>query len=152
MNRDEPSGLDAHLGYWMRQVSNHVSLAFARKLEADGVTVAEWVFMRMLHDFDMVSPTVLAGEMGMTKGAITKLADRLIAKDLVERRANIDDKRAQTLALLPAGRRKVPALAALADRNDDEVFGVLEPGERGELERLLRKIVERRQIGTVPTD
>ena len=42
------SDLTAHLGYWLRYVSNHVSHAFARKVEARGVTVAEWVLLRQL--------------------------------------------------------------------------------------------------------
>ena len=37
------SALDAHLGYWLRAVSNHVSHAFKTKVERHGVTVAEWV-------------------------------------------------------------------------------------------------------------
>ena len=45
-----PSELTTHLGYWLRLVSNHVSQAFARKLEGRGVTVAEWVVMRLLLD------------------------------------------------------------------------------------------------------
>ncbi|MEI9903207.1 MAG: hypothetical protein WDN06_03970 [Asticcacaulis sp.] len=45
-----PSHLEAHLGYWMRFVSNHVSQAFARKVEAHGVTVAEWVVLRELFE------------------------------------------------------------------------------------------------------
>ena len=34
------SPLKAHLGYWLRYVSNHVSHAFALQLGARGVTVA----------------------------------------------------------------------------------------------------------------
>ena len=36
------SDLDAHLGYWLRFVSNHVSQTFASRLQGKGVTVAEW--------------------------------------------------------------------------------------------------------------
>jgi hypothetical protein len=43
------SELTAHLGYWLRFVSNHVSLAFARKLESRGVTVADWVVLHGAH-------------------------------------------------------------------------------------------------------
>lgn len=146
------SSLESHLGYWLRAVSNNISQGFARKLEDEGVTVAEWVFMRMLFDFETVSPSELAEAMGMTRGAISKLADRLVAKDLVERRASLADKRAQTLALKPAGRSRVPVLAALADGNDMEFFGVLEEAERGELGRLLRKIVSKRGLAAVTTD
>jgi DNA-binding MarR family transcriptional regulator len=153
MSSDTPlSNLETHLGYWLRTVSNTVSYSFTRKLEVEGVTVAEWVFMRILYDFDSLSPTVLAERMGMTKGAITKLADRLIEKNLAERTANPDDKRSQTLALKPDGRGMIPRLASLADDNDSAFFGVLEDSERNELERLLRKIIVRRGLTDVPTD
>ncbi len=38
-----PSDLHDHLGYWLRTVSNAVSQSFARKVEGEGVTVAERV-------------------------------------------------------------------------------------------------------------
>ena len=145
------SDLEAHLGYWLRMVSNAVSQSFARRVEAEGVTVAEWVFLRMLWDIDPVAPSLLAGRMGMTKGAISKLADRLIGKALVERRADPVDGRAQILSLTEAGRALVPRLAALADVNDAAFFGTLSPEDRNDLERLLRKIVSDRKLTDVPT-
>ena len=78
--------------------------------------------------------------MGMTKGAVTKLADRLIAKSLLLRRPDPDDARAQTLALTPAGERLVPALAAIADENDRAFFGALTGAERKALEKTLRRL------------
>ena len=145
------SDLETHLGYWLRMVSNAVSQSFARRVEAEGVTVAEWVFLRMLWDIDPVAPSLLAGRMGMTKGAISKLADRLIGKALVERRADPVDGRAQILSLTAAGRALVPRLAALADGNDAAFFGTLSPEDRNDLERLLRKIVSDRRLTDVPT-
>ena len=145
------SDLETHLGYWLRMVSNAVSQSFARRVEAEGVTVAEWVFLRMLWDIDPVAPSLLAGRMGMTKGAISKLADRLIGKALVERRADPVDGRAQILSLTAAGRVLVPRLAALADVNDAAFFGTLSPEDRNDLERLLRKIVMDRKLTDVPT-
>ncbi len=152
MAQDRTSELTAHLGYWLRFVSNHVSQAFARKVEARGVTVAEWVVMRDLFDAEAMAPSRLAERIGMTRGAITKLADRLIAKDLVTRAADPADGRAQTLALTPAGRALVPELAALADANDSEFFGGLTPEERAALTRILRGIVGRRGLTRIPVD
>ena len=145
------SDLETHLGYWLRMVSNAVSQSFARRVEAEGVTVAEWVFLRMLWDIDPVAPSLLAGRMGMTKGAISKLADRLIGKALVERRADPVDGRAQILSLTAAGRALVPRLAALADGNDAAFFDTLSPEDRNDLERLVRKIVSDRKLTDVPT-
>ena len=145
------SDLETHLGYWLRMVSNAVSQSFSRRVEAEGVTVAEWVFLRMLWDIDPVAPSLLAGRMGMTNGAISKLAERLIGKALVERRADPVDGRAQILSLTAAGRVLVPRLAALADVNDAAFFGTLSPEDRNDLERLLRKIVMDRKLTDVPT-
>lgn len=146
------SDLTAHLGFWLRTVSNHVSYAFAGKLAAKGVTVAELVTMRSLYGQAPMPPSRLADEMGMTRGAITKLADRLIGKSLIVRKASRDDGRAQTLALTRAGAELVPELAALADRNDAEFFDHLSAAERRTLERLLKRMVERSHIAAVPIE
>ena len=146
------SDLETHLGYWLRFVSNHVSHAFSLKLRARDVTVAEWVVLRELFDSDDVAPSVLADRLGMTRGAISKLADRLIAQDLIERTASTEDRRQQTLALTADGRKLVPSLSALADRNDAEFFGHLKPTDRAALEKMLRDIVRRHDLKTIPTE
>lgn len=153
MSKDSSvSDLTAHIGYWLRFVSNHVSQAFARKVEAQGVTVAEWVLLRQLLGEERLAPSRLSERMGMTRGTVTKLADRLIAKGLVVRAANPKDARAQTLALTAKGRRLVPELAARADANDSEFFDHLAPKDRAALLRILRGVVERRGLQSVPVD
>lgn len=146
------SDLTSHLGYWLRFVSNHVSQGFARKVEAYGVTVAEWVLMRQLLDENALAPSRLAERMGMTRGAISRLADRLIAKSLLTRKADLEDGRAQTLRLTAKGRRLVPELAALANANDVEFFDLLPPKDRVTLLRILREIVEKRGLKSLPID
>lgn len=146
------SELTAHLGFWLRMVSNHVSHGFSLKLAEQGVTVAEWCLMRGLYDQAPMAPSRLAADLGMTRGAITKLADRLIAKGLVVRAANAADRRTQTLALTERGARLLPQLAALADRNDAEAFGALSADQRASLEALLRRLAEANEINATPTD
>ncbi|MEI9947988.1 MAG: MarR family winged helix-turn-helix transcriptional regulator [Pseudomonadota bacterium] len=146
------SELTEHVGFWLRYVSNHVSLAFARKVEAHGVTVAEWVLLRQLVDIDALAPSRLAERMGMTRGAISKLSERLIAKALVRRMDDRSDRRAHTLSLTPAGRALVPKLAALADANDAQFFDHLTSKERATLLRLLKGVVEKRGLTRVPVD
>jgi DNA-binding MarR family transcriptional regulator len=146
------SDLDAHLGYWLRFVSNHVSQAFASRLQGKGVTVAEWVAMRRLFGEGGVAPSLLADRIGMTRGAITKLADRLIDKELVIRRADPQDGRAQTLTLTARGRALVPELATLADDNDAEFFRPLTAQERRVLRRLLERVAEQNELKVVPID
>ncbi len=153
MSRAKPAAeLTAHLGYWLRYVSNHVSLAFARKVEAHGVTVAEWVLLRHLYDVEAMPPSQLAERMGMSRGAISKLADRLSAKALIKRRDDPKDGRAHTLSLTGAGRTLVPKLAALADANDAEFFEHLKAKDRAKLLQILQDLVAQRGLPKPPTD
>ena len=156
MSRAKPSeaavsGLTTHTGFWLRFVSNHVSYAFARRLLGSGVTVAEWVVLREMYDRGETSPGVLADLTGLTRGAASKLIDRLVVKTLITRRGRSDDRRFQDIELTPAGRRLVPKLAALADRNDEEFFTSLTSNERKALVTTLKKLVEAHGLRKFPT-
>jgi DNA-binding MarR family transcriptional regulator len=153
MRKTEPvSGLETHLGYWMRMVSNHVSHAFRLKVEAHRVTVAEWVVMRQLLETGETHPSELAESLGMTRGAISKLIERLVAKGHVLRSAAEGDRRYQRVKLAASGRKLVPVLAALADENDAEFFGHLSRGEAATLTEMLKGIVRRRGLKGVPVE
>jgi DNA-binding MarR family transcriptional regulator len=145
------SDLQDHLGFWMRLVSNHVSHAFARKLEKSGATVAEWVVLRVMYDPDNMVPSKVAERTGMTRGAASKLIDRLVEKRLVAREECSDDRRYQDICLTGAGKRLVPELAALADRNDHEFFAPLAADERSVLLAILKKLVQAHKLHRVPT-
>ena len=146
------SKLTDHTGYWMRMVSNAVSQEFARKVAGQDVTVAEWSFMRTLYDYEPMPPSILAEKMGMTKGAISKLAERLLVKGLVARTESKEDKRAHSLSLTSEGRDRIPVLAALADENDAEFFNTLTTEEHETLNRILKLLAERRGLNATPMD
>ncbi len=146
------SPLEAHLGYWLRFVSNQVSHSFALKVADHDVSVAEWVVLRELYECEAMAPSVLAERIGMTRGAISKLADRLSAKSLATRTASDEDRRYQALALTAKGRALVPKLAALADRNDAEFFGHLTAAEQETIKAAMRVIVDRHGLKSVPVE
>jgi DNA-binding MarR family transcriptional regulator len=66
-----------------------------------------------------VAPSVIADEEGIPATTIRDNVERLVARGLVERRANSADRRSYLLVLTPAGRRLVdavdPALASAYD-------------------------------------
>ena len=102
------SDLKKHVGFWMRQVSNHVSQRFAAKVETFGVTVSEWVILRVMFDSEVTSPSALASATGLTRGAVSKLVERLRAKDLLTRVEALGDRRFQDVSLTAVGRALVP--------------------------------------------
>jgi len=144
------STLDAHIGFWMRFVSNQVSAEFARAVEARGVSVSEWVALRTLYDEPAATHAALMASLGMTKGAVSKMVSRLQDKGLVTRAAHAADARAQVLALTRAGRALVPALARDADANDERFFGHLPAKQRRDLMALLQQLVSHHQLEQVP--
>ncbi len=146
------SHLQDHLGFWLRMVSNQVSHRFAQSLEGSGVTVAEWVILRMMYSAGTTSPSSVAALTGLTRGAVSKLIERLREKQLLTRVEAAGDRRFQDVALTPTGNAIVPQLAALADSNDREFFRHLSSEEHQQLLRTLKKLVLANQIQKIPTE
>jgi len=146
------SGLESHLGYWLRRVSNTVSGEFTRSLHAKQTSVAEWVLLRHLHEREQSTPGELAEALTMTRGAISKIVDKLQAKGWIRSRVNPEDNRGQLLSLTSVGRRTLPELARIADQNDDRFFACLDAAEQSNLRSLLAKLAEHHQIRDVPVE
>ncbi|MET0791744.1 MAG: MarR family transcriptional regulator [Polyangiaceae bacterium] len=145
-----PAPLDAHLGYWLRRVSNQVSGAFARALQQEQVSVAEWVALRLIYGEEARTSGALASVTGMSRGAVSKVVDKLEQKGLLARLTDSNDQRVQQLSLTRRGTRCVPKLAALADHNDAHFFGCLSVRERAQLLGLLAKLTDVHQLRDVP--
>ena len=107
---------------------------------------------RELYGEAEMAPSRLADKIGLTRGAISKLADRLIAKGFLTRTADLSDGRAHTLALTTKGRGLIPKLATLADQNDAEFFDHLSAQERATVERVLKEIVKKRGLKSIPVN
>lgn len=130
-SREDPSTstLEAHLGYWLRLVSNEVSAAFVRALQEHHISVAEWVALNQIAARSASTTGRLALEMGMTRGAVSKVLDKLESKRLISRTTSPIDSRVQPLSLTAKARRALPILIKIADGDDSHFFEVLGPEE-----------------------
>lgn len=146
------SGFESHLGYWLRRVSNSVSSGFSQSLQAKQTSVAEWVLLRQLWDRTEATPGEMAEALAMTRGAISKIIDKLELKGWIRSKINPEDNRGQLLSLSAAGRRVVPKLAEIADRNDQRFFSCLDSEERSALRHLLGKLATHHQLHDVPVE
>jgi DNA-binding MarR family transcriptional regulator len=142
-----------HLGYWLTFVSSKVVTSLARRLEALDVSVSEWVALRKLYDQPAaISISALAAQMGMTKAPVSRLVERLVQKELVERQDSRNDGRAQQIWLSSAGQKLVPKLAAIADENDDAFFGDIPVNARLAMIGLMQDIAKQYRLTQVPVD
>lgn len=148
----DTSGLYAHLGFWLRFVSNHVSGRFRRELEAHGSSLTEWVALRTLHGQPHTTNAALIEALGMTKGAASKIISRLEQKGLARRQRAEGSAREQVLSLTKRGRALVPRLTALADANEAHFFGHMSPHEREVLMAVFQDLVRYHGFTNVPTD
>jgi DNA-binding MarR family transcriptional regulator len=144
--------LERHLGYWMRRVSNRVSGAFARALQSRQTSVTEWVMLQHLRQRPRATPGELAESLSLTRGAVSKIVDKLEAKNWIASTTKREDQRVQLLSLTPRGRRVLPQLAEIAGRNDRQFFDCLDDGEKASLRRLLGKLSEFHQITDIPVE
>jgi DNA-binding MarR family transcriptional regulator len=144
--------LESHLGYWLRRVSNAVSGSFARALNEKQASVAEWVLLRELHKRGQTAPGELADSLGLTRGAVSKIVDKLDAKGWIQTDSKEGDSRFRLLSLTRAGRRRLPVLAEIADQNDERYFDCLSAREKSVLRELLIKLSDHNHIHDVPTE
>jgi len=150
--KPDNSALEVHLGYWLRRVSNHVSGAFAKALQERRVSVAEWVVLSHVDEHPEVRPAELAETIGLTRGAISKVLDKLEDKKWLTRKTLEADNRGQLLFLTQQGRRILPELREIADRNDRRFFDCLNTKERAMLRQVLRKLTASNEISDVPVE
>jgi DNA-binding MarR family transcriptional regulator len=143
------SPIEENLGYWLHYVGYRISHELRLRTQKFGVTAAEWVVLRALYEKG-VMPSDLASRLGLTRGAISKLAARLEAKELIYREKSVSDGRVRILRLTVNGRVLVPVLAAMADENDARNFGGAGQTYREAIERVMKWIVRRDRLRFVP--
>jgi DNA-binding MarR family transcriptional regulator len=140
--------------YWLKRAERRVSTSFAPKLKASGLIASEWEVIRQLYSGSAQGPLLARGSirlspldivqaLGMTKGGVSKLVNRLVKKGLIIKRVGEFDRRFRTIELTERGEALVPELARLGDDNDREIFSNLR--RRYRLSYLLRRVVQARQ-------
>lgn len=144
--------IDDYLGYWLRFASNQVTNSFQQKLAKKDVTVAEWLVLRFLWSHAPCSPTQLSEAMGLDKGAISRLSDRLEKRKLLKRSTDLKDRRLYSIELTPAGIKLIPQLAKIADENDAYFFGHLSKKQFDDLMQFLKDMVKRFEFSRKPVD
>jgi DNA-binding MarR family transcriptional regulator len=149
---ERANALESYLAYWVHYVGYRLSHELYRRMQKFGVTAAEWVVLRKLYENveKGAMPSHLALRLGLTRSAISKLAKRLEAKELILRTKSLPDRRAKLLTLTVAGRILVPRLAALADETNSRSFRGTGLEWRECIEQVMKWIVRRDRLRFVP--
>ena len=136
-------GADGGVGLLLVTLGFDNARRFAAALAPLGIAPRDFGVLRGLTTRDGPSQEELRTTLGLSATRMTFLVDDLETRGLIERRPHPDDRRKHALHITPAGRRVLEKATAVAARREGEVIAGLSRAERGELERLLRKIADR---------
>lgn len=109
--RQQPS--EPSIGQLMRRILSLFRQAVERELEGTGLTHAQWVPLFKLYQGQASTVAELARVCEMDAGSMTRLLDRLEAKQLCRRVRSETDRRVVHLELTDAGRlaaRDIPEI------------------------------------------
>jgi DNA-binding MarR family transcriptional regulator len=141
--------LTAHeLGVWRTFLRAHATISgrLERDLIADhGLPLAWYDVLLQLAEApgQRIRMTDLADRVLLSRSGLTRLVDRLVAEDLVERAACPSDARGTYTVLTAAGQRRLREAAPTHLRGIGEyVAGPLSEQELETLRALLRKLLE----------
>lgn len=136
---------DDSVGYLMRRIMSHVSLAIDAEFESDGLTHAQWMPLIKLYMGHASTVAELARACELDTGGMTRMLDRLEDKGLVRRVRSVEDRRVVNVELTGEGRataQRIPI--ALCSVQNAHLRGfTLE--EWAVLKTLLRRVLDNAQ-------
>jgi len=118
--------------------------SFARVFAAHGVSFGEYLVLAALRRTGppyRMNPTRLFNSVILSSGAMTNRLDGLEEMGLVERLPDPADRRGRLVGLTDKGRELVDNAVVDHLENEQRLLGGLDPDEREQLAKLLRKLL-----------
>ena len=118
----------------------HVSDDMIRVVNDHQLTLPQMIALDMLTQGSQTVSS-LSDLLRLTPGAVSRLVDRLVSQDLVNREEKEDDRRRKTLRLTAKGRLVRDKLDRARSGSFAMVMSQLDPGLAAELRDVLRHVV-----------
>ena len=140
------------VAYLMRRIISLVAHGVERELEPTGLTNAQWVPLLKLHMGLASTVAELARECDLDAGSMTRLLDRLEAKELVRRSRSVDDRRVVNLALTDTGRAAAKGIPDVLCGIQNQLLAGFSVDEWQTMKGYLRRMLETAQRLENPAD
>lgn len=136
---------DDSVGYLMRRIIALVSQGVERQLEPTGLTNAQWVPLLKLYMGCASTAAELARQCDLDAGSMTRLLDRLEAKELCRRIRSSVDRRVVNLELTDAGRAAAQEIPGILCGVQNALLAGFSVEEWKTLQGYLRRILDTAQ-------
>jgi DNA-binding MarR family transcriptional regulator len=134
--------VDDYLPALLAQASQLISSEFHQVVKAHRMTVSEWRVLASLAGGKALSTGQLA-LVSVTKGpTATRLLDRLVDRDLVQRLSDTTDRRLTLIRITPKGQKTVSRLIALAREHEQRVLESFGSQQAEQLKAMLRRLIQ----------
>jgi DNA-binding MarR family transcriptional regulator len=139
-----PAGRHHQDPSWLlSQVVHRLDERLCAVLEPEGLTLAQWRVLQLLWDGASHAMGEVADRAMLPPPTLTKTVDQLVAANLLDRRADLNDRRRVLIRLTARGRRLRQRLAGDVGKATGIVSGVLDDDEVARLRQLLQRILQR---------
>jgi DNA-binding MarR family transcriptional regulator len=130
------------VGYLMRRVIALISQGVEREFEPKGLTNAQWMPLLKLYMGHASTVAELARGCDLDAGSMTRLLDRLEAKQLVNRTRSVDDRRVVNLELTDAGQAAAKEIPEVLCRVQNAYLAGFSADEWQTLKGFLRRMLD----------
>ena len=134
--------IDDTLGYLICRTARKVHRHIEKNFSPYGLTVEQWVAMKILAETPDISQKELSAQMKRDANTVKAIVDRLIKKDYVRRELNPSDRRAFLLQLTKAGQLLVDKLAAADEQENQQLEKKLGEADTASMKKMLLQIEE----------
>jgi DNA-binding MarR family transcriptional regulator len=144
--RPESYRAEESIGFMMKRILSSISQTVESRLcEPGGPTYPQWIPLHKLHMGQAATVAELARECQLDTGAMTRLLDRLEAKNLVRRVRSVADRRVVNIELTDEGRAAAEAVPQFLARAQNEYLAGFSVEEWEQLKSYLRRMLDNAQ-------
>jgi len=132
--------LEQHIGHLLRRSHQRHVANFEKGLGALDLTPTQFAALAKIGERGEVSQNLLGRQTAMDPATIQGVIQRLMARNLIERRADPSDRRATLLRLTPAGLALTKTAIVKVEEVSQSTLAPLDARERATLALLLQKL------------
>jgi len=126
----------------LREASQGLSRRFAARTQAYGLSPTQWRLLGHVMKGGPMTQAALADLLDVEPISVSRLVDRMVQAGWVRREAHPQDRRARVIVPTPLAEAAGPEVLRVVDEVTEAAMADLDTGERAELIRFLRQVIE----------
>lgn len=125
----------------LRKIIQAIDLNSKSLVKRFGLTGPQLVILKEIAGFDEISAGAIAKEVSLSKGTVTGILDRMVAKELISKRKDLKDKRRTLLSITEQGEKLLEMAPPLMQETFVDRFEEMQSWEQNMVLSSLQRLV-----------